>query len=74
MDDDLDRLLGAPLVLPPSGFTATVMDRIANAPTPVRASRMTTMLQWVALFGIGVPAAAELALFVLSVWTTSSAG
>jgi hypothetical protein len=74
MDDDLDRLLTVPLALPPEDFVATVMGQIARAPVPASASRMTTVLQWIALLGVGVPAAAELASLVLSMWTVSSAG
>jgi len=74
MDDDLDRLLAAPLALPPEDFVATVMGQIARAPVPAAPSRMKAVLQWIALLGFGVPAAAELALFVLSAWTVSSAG
>lgn len=74
MNDDLDRLLAGPLLLPPEDFSCSVMARVARTPLPERAARIGTLVQWLALIGAGVPAAAELAAFVLSMWTASSAG
>jgi hypothetical protein len=74
MADDLDRLLAAPLLEPPEDFAGGVMARVARMPVPDRPSRLGALVQWVALIAAGGPVAAELAAFVLSMWTASSAG
>ena len=72
--NDLDRLMGAPLLLPPADFAERVMRRIVPLPQPERPSMLRTSIQWLALAGAGLPAAFQLLSFLFGMWTATTAG
>jgi hypothetical protein len=74
MEDELDRLLRAPLLTPPPDFTGRVMRRIQRFAPPERPSPWRQAMQWFAMAAVGVPATLQLLAFVFNMWAATAAG
>jgi hypothetical protein len=74
MEDDLDRLLGTPLLTPPPDFSAQVMARIHRLPKQVAAPRRPAVWPWLALMAGGIPAVFQLLAFIFGMWAATAAG
>jgi hypothetical protein len=74
MEDELDRMLRAPLVAPPPDFAAGVVELAARAPKPERAQPWRSAAQWLTLAVAGIPALIQLLAFMLGMWAATTAG
>ena len=74
MEDDLDRLLKAPLLKPPPDFAEQVFARIQRASAPEPLSRWQSACQWLAFAAAAIPATIQLLAFMSGMWAATAAG
>lgn len=76
MPEDFEQLLKTEPLEPPEDFARRVMERVGELPLPDFAAppnRAREGIQWLALIGAGLVAAAQLAAFMLGIWTATAA-